>query len=157
MPYGVFLLNYLLLWGLFLFVARAVGAIWPREISGMDLLLLSLATFRLTEIVTEEKVARVIRAPFADEVTVQKENGEEETQEVPRGTGFRRVVGEMILCPWCTGVWIATLLTFAWVLIPAVAKVILIAFAVAAGGMIFQITTKLLDRTRTSIPERRQA
>jgi hypothetical protein len=151
--YGVFLLTYCALWILFLLAMAVSGRPWPEEVSGIDLLLLSLATFRLTEIVTEEKVARCIRAPFCERVVVTKPDGTQDYEERPKGQGLRRVAGELILCPWCTGIWIATLLCFFWLLIPGLARVLMTVFAVAAGGLFFQILTKLMDRKRQSIPE----
>src|SRR5689334_455630 len=65
-PYVPFLLTYLGVWILFLLLMVALNQPWPRAIGGIDLLLLSLATFRLTELVSEEKVARALRAPFCE-------------------------------------------------------------------------------------------
>jgi hypothetical protein len=151
--YGYFMLTHLALWLLFFVAMRLAGRPWPAAIPGIDLLLLFLATFRLTELVTEEKIARAIRAPFCEPVTLTDPDGTEREDEVPAGTGVRRCIGEMILCPWCAGIWIATLLTFFWLLAPGIARAVLLAFGVAAGGLIFQILTKLLDRTRNSLPE----
>jgi Flp pilus assembly protein TadB len=157
MQYGVFLLLYSSLWVAFGIVMHRSGVAWPKAVDPVDLLLLSLATCRLTEIVTEEKVARCLRAPFCEVRKVRQEDGTEIEEEVPRGRGVQRVAGELLLCPWCTSVWIATLLTFAYLLVPTVARVVLLAFAVAAGGVLFQILVKLLDRTRQSIPGRQPA
>jgi membrane associated rhomboid family serine protease len=151
-PYSVFLLTYLLLWVLFLSGLYALGYAWPTHVSGLDLLLLCLTTYRLTEVVTEEKVARCIRAPFCECIQIVDPDGTEREEEVPIGEGLRRVAGEFVLCPWCTGIWIATLLTFFWVLAPGVARLPMVAFAAAAGGMIFQMFAKLMDRTRHALP-----
>lgn len=153
MPYTFFLIVYLLVWGAFFLLLDALNVRWPRAIEGMDLLLLSLATFRLTHVLTEEKVAACLRAPFCELKMVRKPNGTVVTEEVPRGTGLRRVAGELILCPWCTGIWIATLSTCFFVLLPGAARIVLLAFSVAAAGLIFQILTKLMDQTRDTLPE----
>src|SRR3954453_9623412 len=135
MPYTFFFLFYLSMWALFLLSMRWFGFTWPQQVPGIDLLLLSLATFRLTEVVTEEKVARCLRAPFCELRKVEGPDGSFMEEEVPAGRGARRVVGELLLCPWCSGVWIATLLTFLWVAMPAVARLLMVAFAAAAGGL----------------------
>jgi len=153
MLYGFFFLGYVCLWVLFLLLLQVLGLGWPHRIEGMDMLLLSLATFRLTEVITEEKVARFIRAPFCEQVTTTKPDGTVVEEEVPIGKGFRRVAGELVLCPWCAGIWIATLLTFFWVLAPGMARMVLIVFGAAAGGLLFQIFVKLMDRKRKSLPE----
>jgi hypothetical protein len=151
--YAVFLLTYLAAWSLFLVAIHLMGRGWPQQVSGIDLLLLSLATFRLTAIVTEEKVARSLRAPFCEFIVVNRPDGTEVEEEVPAGRGLRRVAGEMILCPWCAGVWIATLLLFFWILLPGVSRAVLLAFSAAAGGLLFEILAKLMDRIRHSLPE----
>lgn len=152
MQYGFFLGCYVLLWCLFFLLMLALGRPWPGVPPGMDILLLSLAAFRLTEILSEEKVARCIRAPFCEVRRSPGPDGTEIEEEVPMGAGIQRVAGELLLCPWCTGVWMATFLTFFYLLVPGMARVILIAFSVAAGGLLFQILIKLLDRTRKALP-----
>jgi hypothetical protein len=126
---------------------------WPQHVDGIDLLPLSLATFRLTEVVSEEKVARCLRAPFCEVRKVQGPDGSFTEEEVPAGRGLRRVIGELILCPWCAGIWIATFLTFLWVAMPMVARLFLVAFAAAAGGLLIQVLVKLMDRTRKALLE----
>lgn len=153
MTYSFFLISYLALWVGFLLAMHGAGAAWPRGVSGIDMLLLCLATFRLTSVVTEEKVARCLRAPFCEVKTRQGSDGAELQEEVPTGRGLRRLVGELLLCPWCTGIWVATLLTFFWIAAPGLARLFLIAFGVAAGGLLFEILAKLMDRTRKSLTE----
>src|SRR6476646_6987678 len=103
MLYTIFLLVYLGIWGLFLIGMHQFGFGWPQQVTGIDLLLLCLATFRLTEVVSEEKVARCLRAPFCELRKSEGLDGSFLEEEVPAGRGLRRMVGELLLCPWCTG------------------------------------------------------
>jgi len=151
--YLPFLVTYVVVWLLFLLLKYLLGFAWPRAVSGIDLLLLCLATFRLTALVTEEKVTRALRAPFCERRTITRPDGTVIEEEVPMGGGMRRTIGELILCPWCAGVWIATLLTFFWILLPGLARAVLIAFGVAAGGLLFEILAKWMDRARASLPD----
>ena len=153
MQYTFFFVCYLLLWGIFTLLMVATGRPWPARVDGLDLLLLCLATFRLTEIITEEKVARCLRAPFCELKQIPGPDGKMTEEEVPAGKGLRKVAGELLLCPWCAGVWIATLVTFFWLLLPGIGRVVLLAFSAAAGGLLFQIFVKLMDRVRTNIPK----
>ncbi len=153
MPYTLFFYTYLALWAVFVLSMHRAGAVWPHAVSGMDVLLLCLATFRVTEVVTEEKVARCLRAPFCEIKRMGGPDGTEVQEEVPAGRGLRRGIGEMLLCPWCTSIWVATLLTFFWILAPSIARLVMIAFAAAAGGLLFEILAKLMDRTRKSLRE----
>src|SRR5690242_10132769 len=51
MPYTLFFYTYLALWAAFLLSMHQAGAVWPHAVSGLDVLLLCLATFRVTEVV----------------------------------------------------------------------------------------------------------
>jgi hypothetical protein len=70
-----------------------------------DLLLVAVATQRLSRLVTKDRVATVLRAPFT---TYQGEGGPAEVEEAATGTGVRRAVGELLVCPFCVAQWIAT-------------------------------------------------
>ncbi len=63
-----------------------------------EALSLGLATFALAKLVSKEKVDAWVREPFVDE----RDGGRE-----PKGTGLRHVVGELLTCTRCTGVWSA--------------------------------------------------
>ncbi|MCP9489190.1 MAG: DUF1360 domain-containing protein [Solirubrobacteraceae bacterium MAG38_C4-C5] len=63
-----------------------------------ELFSLGIATFALAKLVSKEKADAWLREPFVDE-------GEGEPE--PRGTGLRHVVGELLTCTRCTGVWSA--------------------------------------------------
>lgn len=86
----------------------------------VDLLLLGLATNRLSRLVTREKVTRVIRAPFTD---VDADAGPEEVREHPRGVGLMRGFGELLTCPLCVAMWGASALSWTYVRAPSVARV----------------------------------
>jgi hypothetical protein len=87
----------------------------PDRMSWEDLALVSIATHRLSRLVTKDSVTAVLRAPVTrfDEAA-----GEGEVNESPRGSGFRHAVGELATCPFCTAQWIATGFAFGIVLAP---------------------------------------
>ena len=93
-----------------------------------DLLLLSVATHKITNILSSDKVTRVVRAPFVLEQT--DESGS--VEECPRGAGLRHALGELITCPYCLGPWTATTGFLALNLVPGVARIVLGLFAVVA-------------------------
>lgn len=70
---------------------------------GRDLFLLGVATFRLSRLLSHDRVTSVLREPF-----VERGRGEEQiegTKEEPKGTGMRRALGELVNCAWCTSMW----------------------------------------------------
>ncbi|WP_251552447.1 DUF1360 domain-containing protein [Neobacillus muris] len=75
------------------------------KITFLNLIILSLASFRLTRLVVYDKITEFIRAPFFDEIEEENENGEREIFYIPKEKGFRHFFGELLSCYWCTGIW----------------------------------------------------
>jgi len=76
----------------------------PDRMRASDILLLGIATQKVSRLVTKARVTRVVRAPFTD---YEKSIGSGEVQERPRGSGWRRAIGELVSCPFCMSTWIA--------------------------------------------------
>ena len=74
-----------------------------------DLGLLALATYRTSRLVAYDKVASTYREPFTE--TRRHPSGAGLTT-VPKRSGARRVLGELITGPVCNGTWIAALLVY---------------------------------------------
>lgn len=76
----------------------------PERVSWGDLLLYGLATHKLSRIVAKDRVLSFARRPFSE---LQGSAGHGEVEERAVGTGFRRAVGELLICPPCISQWIA--------------------------------------------------
>lgn len=63
-----------------------------EQITAKDFLLLSLATHKLSRLVTKDWVTTPVRAPFA---RYQESTGAGEVSEKPRGTGMQKALGEL--------------------------------------------------------------
>lgn len=74
----------------------------------MELLLLSFACFRLTRLVVDDLIFEPIRARFFQIII----KDEEEWLE-PKG-----IIGELLSCHWCVGVWGAILVVFLHIYVP---------------------------------------
>jgi hypothetical protein len=79
----------------------------PERLQLDDVLLIAVATQRLSRLVTKDRLTTVLRTPFTD---YRGEGGPGEVEEAARGTGLRRAVGELLVCPFCVSQWIATAL-----------------------------------------------
>jgi hypothetical protein len=77
----------------------------PERIAPSDLALLGVATYSLSRTLTRDRVTAFLREPFAK---VQGPAGRGEVKSEPQGSGFRKAVGELIICPFCIGQWVAT-------------------------------------------------
>ena len=73
-----------------------------------DILLIGIASHKLSRLIAKDKVTSFVRAPFT---RFQKPGGPGEVEEEPYGQGLRFAVGELLVCPYCLAQWVATALT----------------------------------------------
>ena len=76
----------------------------PKEIGLRDLVILGVASHKLSRLISKEDVMSYVRAPFRH---LERDSSDGEMRERPRGTGFQRAVGELLGCPYCLGLWIS--------------------------------------------------
>jgi hypothetical protein len=103
-----------------LLAGRAMG----REVDrpGLaDVALGALAIQKVSRLVAKDKVTRFVRAPFT---RFQEGSGKGEVEEAPRGDGIRYAVGELLVCPYCLGQWVAGGLAAGWVLAPRTTRLL---------------------------------
>jgi hypothetical protein len=91
----------------------------PERFSPGDLVLLGVATHKYSRLVAKDRVTSFLRAPF---VRYQGDAGPSEVEEAPRGEGPRRAIGELVGCPFCVGLWVATGLGLGFVAAPRVTR-----------------------------------
>jgi hypothetical protein len=103
-------------------------------VEARDVIVLAAATNKLARLGTQEKVTEPLRAPFTEPV----EEPDGTRLEQPQRRGARRAVGELVTCPFCLSVWIATALTGALLLAPRPTRVTLSAFAAMTGSDLLQ-------------------
>lgn len=125
--YAALLASYAALFGIPLLRAR--GRRLPSELSIRDLLLLGVATHKLTRIATRDWVTAPLRAPF----TQFKENaGAGEVAEKSRGQGLQRALGDLLTCRWCFAPWVAGALMSGLALRPRATRVVMETFSAVA-------------------------
>jgi hypothetical protein len=84
---------------------RASGRELPETIETRDLALVAIATHKSARLIARDRVTSTLRAPFT---SFQDDAGPSEVDEAARGSGLRRAIGELLICPYCLGLWIAT-------------------------------------------------
>jgi len=84
-----------------------------------DVVVCAGATHRLSRLVARDPVTSPLRAPFT---RFAGTSGPAELKEEVRGTGARKAVGELLTCPFCTGMWIATALSAGLVFAPGATR-----------------------------------
>jgi hypothetical protein len=80
----------------------------PRASFG-DLLLMGVATHKLSRFISKDRVTSPLRAPFTE---YEESSSASEVKEKSRGTGLQRALGDLVTCPFCMGPWVATALAY---------------------------------------------
>jgi hypothetical protein len=81
-----------------------------------DVVRCAAATHKLSRLLTKDPVTSPLRAPFA---SYEGTSGPAELREEARGEGGRKTVGELVTCPFCASVWVATGFTAGLLFFPA--------------------------------------
>jgi Protein of unknown function (DUF1360) len=87
---------------------RQSGRELPETIGIGDLLLLTVASHKASRLIAKDRVTTPIRAPFT---RYESDAGPGEVDEEPRGRGLREAIGELLVCPYCLGMWTSAGLT----------------------------------------------
>src|SRR3954451_10615474 len=113
-------------------------------ISGRELLPISAATFALSKVIAREKIGSWMREPF-----VEVEHGE----RVPRGSGLRRVVGELVTCTRCVGAWSALGIVGLRLAAPDSGRIVTNVLAASAGNDWLQAGFKVLTASANRLEQ----
>jgi Protein of unknown function (DUF1360) len=77
---------------------------FPAQHGLWDLVTVGAATHKVSRLIAKDRVTSFLRAPF---VRYQEPDGHGEVSEEPRGEGLRLAAGELLVCPYCLGQWVA--------------------------------------------------
>lgn len=108
----------------------------PARFAADDVVLMALATHKISRIVAKDRVTSFLRAPF---VRYQHAAGPSEVEEKARGTGLQLAVGELALCPYCLAPWVASGLFVGLVGAPRATRFIASVFAAVAASDALQL------------------
>ncbi|HWE34767.1 MAG TPA: DUF1360 domain-containing protein [Solirubrobacteraceae bacterium] len=118
---------------------RRSGRRLPERFGAGDLVVLSVATHKAARLVAKDRVTSPLRAPFT---RFEHDDGPGEVAESPRGSGLRRAIGELVSCPYCLGVWIASGFIFGLIAAPRATRAIASMLTVVSGASVLQIAYK---------------
>jgi hypothetical protein len=117
-------------------LARATGRGMPARPDARNFAVLAIATHKATRLVTTVAVTSPLRAPF---VRHTGSAGEGEVTEEVRAEGLGHSVGELLTCPFCASVWVATGLTAGTVLAPQLTRAATTVLVVVFGSEILNL------------------
>ncbi|QGN47186.1 DUF1360 domain-containing protein [Micromonospora sp. WMMD558] len=119
-------------------VVKGAGRPVPERPAPADVVLLSIATHKLSRLLSKDAVTSPLRAPFT---RYERPIGSGEVMEEVRdsGSGTRHAVGELLSCPFCLAVWVATGLTGGLVLAPRLTRLVATALTAVAASDFLQM------------------
>src|SRR3954468_5841979 len=135
--------GYGVLMGAFGAAAGAFGA-WlhrsgrelPERVEPADLVLVTVATHKASRLVAKDRVTSTLRAPFT---RFEDDAGPGEVEEAARGRGLRRAIGELLVCPYCMGLWVAAACTAGLIVAPRPTRWVAAVFTTLFGSDALQI------------------
>ena len=74
----------------------------PERIPAADIVVMGVATHKISRVISKSKIGGFFRAPFT---RFEGTTGQGEVSERARGTGARYAIGELLLCPYCLSQW----------------------------------------------------
>jgi hypothetical protein len=101
------------------------------KLSAGDVVMMTVATHKLSRTITKDKVTAFVRAPFTK---LEGPAGHGELDEKPRGEGARRAVGELLTCPYCIAMWVGGGFLAGMALSPRRTRAVAALFTTVAGA-----------------------
>ena len=125
--------------------ALASGRTLPTRWRIQDLILLTLGTHKLSRTLTKDAVTSPLRAPFTRYAGT---GGPAEVQEeVRKQSQLRHSVGELLTCPFCLDMWVATGFAIGLVFAPRFTRLIAGVFSALAGADFLQLAYAMAQQS----------
>jgi hypothetical protein len=137
---AIVLFNALFAGGLLL--ARRRGRELPERIGAADLITIGVASHKLSRVVAKDKVTSPLRAPFTE---LQGDGGPSELEEAARGSGARQAIGELLICPYCLGLWVVAAFAVGLLFAPRLTRFVAAIFAALTIADFLQIAYKAAE------------
>jgi hypothetical protein len=99
-------------WAVFAGFVAVAGRRIPERLPAGDLVRIALAAYKMSRVVAKDEVTTFIRAPVTEDPEARQ----------PKKEGMAAVLGELVTCPYCLGLWFCSALGFAHVVAPRQAR-----------------------------------
>ena len=117
----------------------------PERIPAADVALLSVATHKLSRLLTKDTVTAPFRAPFT---RFKGPGAAGEVNEEPREESpAKHAVGELVTCPFCMAQWVGTGFLFGYLLAPRATRAAASLFTMVAASDVLQYAYTALGET----------
>ena len=122
---------------------RRSGRELPDQLPVGDFLLMAAATQKLSRLLAKDRVTSFLRSPFT---RYTGEAGPSEVSEEPRGRGLRLAVGELGVCPYCVGQWVAAGFAGSYAVDPNATRMVATVFALLGASDFLQQAWVAVDK-----------
>jgi hypothetical protein len=142
LPYLTFMGTFGSLVATALTIAKRQGRELPDRVPAGQLLLVGTASHKLSRLLSKDKVTSPLRAPFTE---LEGKGGPAEFEESSRGTGLRKAIGELLICPFCLGLWVIAAFSVGLLFAPRVTRFVASLFAALTISDFLQIAYKAAE------------
>jgi hypothetical protein len=124
----------------------------PDRPAAGDVVLISVATHKLSRLIAKDAITSPLRAPFT---RYSEPGGSGEINEEVRdqGSTLRHSIGELVSCPFCLAVWVATGLTSGLVFAPRLTRLAATVFTATAVSDFLQMAYSLAKEAAEGEPQ----
>ena len=125
-----------------LLLAKRRGRELPERPAAGDIVLIGVASHKLSRLIGKDKVTSPIRAPFTE---LEGHGGPAEFEEASRGTGARKAIGELLICPYCLGLWVVAAFAIGLLFAPRLSRFVAAVFTALTASDFLQIAYKAAE------------
>jgi hypothetical protein len=141
-PYLAFMSIFSVLVSAALLLAKRQGRELPDRVGPGQLLLVGTASHKLSRLLSKDKVTSPLRAPFTE---LEGKGGPAELEESSRGSGVRKAIGELLICPYCLGLWVVAGFSVGLLFAPRVTRFVASLLVALTISDFFQIAYKAAE------------
>jgi hypothetical protein len=125
-----------------LVAATRGGRELPGRLETADLLTIGVASHKLSRLISKDKVTSPLRAPFTE---LEGSGGPGEVEERARGRGARKAIGELLICPYCLGLWAVSAFAIGLLFAPRLTRFLAAIFSALTISDFLQVAYKAAE------------
>jgi hypothetical protein len=125
-----------------LVAAKRTGRPLPERVGAADVVSIGVASHKLSRLLAKDKVTSPLRAPFTE---LEEPGGPSELEERSRGSGARKAIGELLICPYCLGLWVVAGFALGLLFAPRLTRFLAAVFSALTISDFLQIAYKAAE------------
>ncbi|MEB3982158.1 DUF1360 domain-containing protein [Mycobacterium sp. 663a-19] len=126
-------------------LAALTGRTLPTRWRAQDLVTVTLGTHKLSRTLSKDAVTSPLRAPFTQYAGTG--GPAEVKEEVREDSQLRHSLGELLTCPFCLDMWVATAFVIGLVFAPRFTRLIAGSFTALAGADFLQLAYAIAQQS----------